>query len=71
MNKRIRRGLATMALAAATVIAVPAMASADTLVYKGTTDNGKYEYTNANTGQTIISATYLGATFDTACEAVR
>lgn len=71
MKRTLRRGLAATALAGAAILATPTLASADTLVYTGNTDDGRYVYTNANTGGTVISARFLGNTFDTCVQQVQ
>lgn len=71
MKRTLRRGIAASAIAGAALLATPALANADTLVYTGNTDDGRYVYTNANTGGTVISMRFLGNTFDTCVQVVQ
>ncbi len=64
----LKRTLAGLALAGTLLVATPAIASADTLVYNGPTSDGRHQYTNANTGLVIISKTYLGPLVHTDCK---
>lgn len=65
LSKLLKRAAAGVILAGGLLLAAPAIAAADTLVYTGTDGNGGFNYINANTGLTFTSATYLGATYDT------
>lgn len=63
--KTLRRGIAATALAGSAIFASAGMASADLLVHTSANSDGTHTYTNANTGGTITSSSYLGKTVNT------
>ncbi len=65
MKTTIRRGIAATVLAGSALFAASGVANADLLVHTSANANGTHTYTNANTGATIISSTYLGASVNT------
>ncbi len=66
-NTLLKRTLAGLALAGTMLVAAPAIASADIIVYEGKAKGGGYIYTNQTTGGSFVAMEYLGARIDTEC----
>ncbi|WP_313406920.1 hypothetical protein [Aeromicrobium sp.] len=71
MKTSIRRGIAATVLAGSAIFASAGLAAADTLIHTSANANGTHTYTNARTGATIISSSFLGHRVDIACQAVQ
>lgn len=70
MKTSIRRGIAATVLAGSAIFASAGIAAADTLIHTSANANGTHTYTNAQTGATIISSSFLGHMVEVACKVV-
>lgn len=71
MKTSIRRGIAATVLAGSALFASAGIAAADTLIHTSANADGTHTYTNAQTGATIISSSFLGRMVEVACQAVQ
>lgn len=71
MKTSIRRGIAATVLAGSALFASAGIAAADTLIHTSANADGTHTYTNAQTGATIISSSFLGRMVEVACQVVQ